>query len=132
MSTFSRTKRAFLGRALNSKNVHYKVPKIGDYEGGRVVVVGGGDSALDAALMVLARAGQVDLIVREAEPIGKPDSLARIQESGGRVHTSTEIKSARFEGDAIALELSNGERLNCSLAIVQIGFLSAKDTFQRL
>src|SRR6188474_1833636 len=47
---------------LNSKNVHYKVPKIGDYEGGRVAVVGGGDSALDAALMVQARGGLVDLL----------------------------------------------------------------------
>src|SRR6266446_10733440 len=66
---------------LNSKNIHYKVPKIGDYEGGRVAVVGGGDSALDAALMVLARGGLADLIVREAAPIGKPDSLARIKEA---------------------------------------------------
>jgi thioredoxin reductase (NADPH) len=117
---------------LNSKNVHYKVPKIGDYEGGRVAVVGGGDSALDAALMVQARNGLVDLVVREAAPIGKPDSLARIKEAGVRVHTSTEIKAARFAGDAMALDLTDGEQLTCSLAIVQIGFLSAKDTFQRL
>src|SRR5262245_59640915 len=117
---------------LQSKNVHYKIPKIGDYEGSRVAVVGGGDSALDAALMVLARGGQVDLLVREGTPIGKPDSVARIRESGGRILTSTEIKSAGFAGDEIELELNNGERLKCSLAIVQIGFLSAKETFERL
>jgi thioredoxin reductase len=117
---------------LQSKNVHYKFPKIGDYEGSRVAVVGGGDSALDAALMVQARSGLVDLIVREATPIGKADSLAQIREAGGRIHTSTEIRTAKFEGNEIALELTNGEGLTCSLAIVQIGFLSAKDTFQRL
>jgi thioredoxin reductase (NADPH) len=117
---------------LQSKNVHYKVPKIGDYEGSRVAVVGGGDSALDAALMVQARGGLVDLVVREATPIGKADSLARIREAGGRVHASTEIAAARFAGDEIELELTNGERVSCSLAIVQIGFLSAKDTFERL
>lgn len=61
---------------LSSKTVHYKIPKIGDYEGGRVAVVGGGDSALDAALMVLARNGRVDIIVREDTPIGKADTLA--------------------------------------------------------
>lgn len=117
---------------LESKNVHYKVPKIGDYEGSRVAVVGGGDSALDAALMVQARGGLVDLVVREATPIGKADSLERIREAGGLIHTSTEITSARFEGNEIELELTGGERLRCSLAIVQIGFLSAKETFERL
>ncbi|MDZ4684279.1 MAG: NAD(P)/FAD-dependent oxidoreductase [Planctomycetaceae bacterium] len=118
--------------ALQSKSVHYKIPKIGDYEGGRVAVVGGGDSALDAALMVLARGGLVDLLVREAMPIGKADSLARIVESGGRVQTSVEISAAEFAGDEIALTLTTGERLGCSLAIVQVGFLSAKETFERL
>jgi len=117
---------------LESKTVHYKIPKIGDYEGNRVAVVGGGDSALDAALMVQGRGGLVDLIVREATPIGKPDSLARIRDAGGQIHTSTEITAARFVGDAIELELTTGQRLSCSLAIVQIGFLSAKDTFERL
>ncbi len=118
--------------ALESKNVHYKIPKIGDYEGRRVAVVGGGDSALDAALMVQARGGLVDLVVREKTPIGKPDSLSQIRDAGVQIHTSTEISAARFAGDEIALELSGGQRLSCSLAIVQIGFLSAKDTFERL
>ena len=117
---------------LQSKNVHYKIPKIGDYEGNRVAVVGGGDSALDAALMVLARGGLVDLLVREPTPIGKPDSLAQIREAGGRIRTSTEITAARFAEDEIELTLTSGERLSVSLAIVQIGFLSAKDTFDRL
>lgn len=117
---------------LNSKNIHYKVPKIGDYEGANVCVVGGGDSALDAALMVQARKGLVELIVREETPIGKADSLARVESNGARVYTSTEIRAARFAGDAIQLDLSNGQSLNCALVIVQIGFLSAKDTFERL
>jgi thioredoxin reductase (NADPH) len=117
---------------LQSKNIHYKIPKIGDYEGATVAIVGGGDSALDAGLMVQARGGQVDLIVREAVPIGKPDSLNHIREAGGRVHVSVEIAAARFAGDVIEFDLSDGKRLSCSLAIVQIGFLSAKDTFERL
>lgn len=117
---------------LQSKNVHYKIPKIGDYEGARVAVVGGGDSALDAALMVNARGGHVGLIVRESTPIGKPDSVARLQEAGGQILTSTEIQAARFEGDQIELQLTDDQRFSCSLAIVQIGFLSAKETFERL
>lgn len=117
---------------LNSKNVYYKVPKIGDYEGQHVAVVGGGDSALDAALMVLGRGGRTTVVVREAVPIGKPDTLARIQDAGGVIRTSTEIQSAAFFGDLLRLTLSDTTFLDCSLVIVQIGFLSAKDTFERL
>ena len=117
---------------LSSMNVHYKVPRIGDYEGKQVAVVGGGDSALDAALIVQGRSGHVHLIVREATPDGKADTLARLKESGGVVRTSTEISDAEFSTDQIRLTLTNGEQLDCAVVIVQIGFLWAKETFERL
>ena len=82
--------------------------------------------------MVLSRNGGLDMVVREEIPIGKADTLSRVRGSGGIVHTSTEITAAEFEGDRIALSLSDGDKVNCDLVIVQIGFLSAKDTFQRL
>ena len=118
--------------ALESKSVFYKVPKIGDYDGRRVVVVGGGDSALDAAVMALERHARVDLVVREATPVGKSDSLARIKQSGGIVHLETEILAAKYEAGAIALELTGGAELQADYIVVQIGFLSAKETFKRL
>jgi len=118
--------------ALGSKKVFYRVPQIGDYQGHRVGVVGGGDSALDAAVMVLEREGSVDLIVREETPVGKADSLARVRRQGGRVHLATEISQAAFTGDQIGLTLTDGSAIDVDLVIVQIGFLSAKETFRRL
>ena len=79
--------------ALESKKVFYKIPKIGDYEGHAVVIVGGGDSAFDAAVMAIERGASVDVLCRE-EPIAKADSVARVRSSGGRVHASCEIASA--------------------------------------
>ena len=117
---------------LNSKKIHYKIPKIGDYEQERVVVVGGGDSALDAAVMALQRNAQVNVLVREETPVGKADTCGRIRELGGEIHLSTEIKHAEFAADNMALTLSDGGELECSAVIVQIGFLSAKDTFEKL
>lgn len=117
---------------LNSKKIHYKIPKIHDYEGSPVMVVGGGDSALDAAVMVLQRGGTVDVLVRGEKISGKADTLARVVQQGGQVHTSTEVLSAEFAGDQIRATLTGDVELMCDLAIVQIGFLSAKETFERL
>jgi ferredoxin/flavodoxin---NADP+ reductase len=116
---------------LESKKVFYKIPKIGDYEGQGVAVVGGGDSAFDAAVMAVERGASVDVLCREA-PIAKADTVARVESSGGRVHVPCEITAAVHEGDAIRLTLSSGEELRADYVIVQIGFLSAKETFDRL
>lgn len=118
--------------ALDSKKVHYKIPKIGDYEGHHVAIVGGGDSALDAAVMVQERSGQVHLIVREDEPIGKADTLDRIRQGGADIRVSTEIAEATLDAGEMLLTLTDGDQIRCDLSIVQIGFLSAKETFQRL
>jgi thioredoxin reductase (NADPH) len=118
--------------ALNSPKVFYKMPKIGDYTGSRVAVVGGGDSALDAAVMVLERGGEVDLIIRGAEPAGKADSVRRVRECGGTIHLNAEIARAGYDGGRMALELTTGATLPADYVIVQIGFLSAKETFDRL
>ena len=118
--------------ALESKKVYYKNPKVGDYEGQRVAVVGGGDSALDAALMVLQRNGDAVMLVREETPIGKADTLTQVRQRGGTVHLGTEVKAASFRGGGIALELSSGETLEVDKVIIQIGFLSARDTFAKL
>ena len=118
--------------AINSKKVYYKIPKIGDYQDLRVAVVGGGDSALDAAVMVLHRHGQVDLIVRGEQIAGKADTLSRVKADGGTIRTSCEMTAAEFAGDELALTFTDGSTHNFDLVIVQIGFLSAKETFQRL
>jgi thioredoxin reductase len=118
--------------AIDSKHVHYKIPKTGDYEGRRVAVVGGGDSALDAALMALGRHARVDVIVRADVPRGSPDTVARVRDAGGVIRTKAEVQHAARQGELIRLTLTDGTTLDCAVVIVQIGFLWAKDTFERL
>ncbi len=118
--------------ALESKSVFYKIPKIGDYDDRHVVVIGGGDSALDAAVMALERHAQVDVVVRGESLVGKADTAERVKQSGGNIHLATEVTAAEYQGGAIALTLSDGQQLLADYVVVQIGFLSAKETFQRL
>lgn len=119
--------------AVDSPLVHYRIPQIKDYSGGRVVVVGGGDSALDAAVMALQRGAEVDVLVRGTEISGKADTADRIRQLGGTIHTSTEIAAVNSVGDeSLRLALTDGNEVTCISVIVQIGFLSAKETFQRL
>ena len=75
--------------------------------------------------------GAVDVLCRE-EPIAKSDTVARVIASGGRVHVPSEIAAAAHEGDGLRLTLSNSTELRADYVIVQIGFLSAKETFERL
>jgi dihydrolipoamide dehydrogenase len=96
-----------------------------------VAIVGGGDSAFDAAVMAIERGASVDVLARE-EPIAKSDTVARVVSSGGRVHVPCEIVAAAHDGDAIRLCLSDDAELRADYVIVQIGFLSAKETFERL
>ncbi|NQV29042.1 MAG: NAD(P)/FAD-dependent oxidoreductase [Rhodopirellula sp.] len=117
--------------ALNSDAVHYRSPRVADYEGSTVIVVGGGDSALDAAVMALQRGARVEVIVRKVTS-GKADTLNLIRELGGVIRTSTEITQATLKDGVISAVLSDGTTIDCEHAVVQIGFLSAKETFEGL
>lgn len=118
--------------ALECKRIFYKIPKIGDYEKQRVVIIGGGDSALDAAVMILERNGQVDMLIRSEKPQGIEETIERVLNSGGNIHTNCEVIDAKCVDSWIDLKLSNGESLKCDMVVIQIGYLAAKDIFKRL
>ena len=82
--------------------------------------------------MALQRNARVDVLVREETPVGKADSVGRIKSLGGRVRISCEVTEARLEDGNLVCKLTDGDELTSELAIVQIGFLSAKETFERL
>ena len=92
-----------------------------------MAVIGGGDSAIDAAAMVLERNGHPHVVARSEVLRARADMVSRVRAGGGVIHAPAEIEDARFENDQIGLVLSNGGRIRSDLVIVQIGFLSAKE-----
>jgi thioredoxin reductase len=88
----------FLGRGL----VHF-VPDPTSYVGQHVVVVGGGDSAVDWALMLEPIAKTVTVVHRRAEFRAHPHSVEVLKASSVELITDAQIGAAR--GDVVLTEV---------------------------
>lgn len=89
---------------FESKNVHYRVKSATDFHGKDLVILGGGDSALDWTVALCEKARSLHLVHRRAEFRGAPATAARMQAlvSAGKMRF--------FEGTAQALN-TEGDRL---------------------
>lgn len=65
---------------LEGRQVHYRVRDAHQYHGQRLLILGGGDSALDWALDFTGKAAAVTLVHRRAEFRAAPSSVARMRE----------------------------------------------------
>jgi thioredoxin reductase (NADPH) len=66
--------------AFEGRQIHYRVKNAAEYHGQRLVIFGGGDSALDWALDFAGKAASVALVHRRAEFRAAPASVARMRE----------------------------------------------------
>lgn len=66
--------------AFEGRHVHYRVKNAAAYHGKRLVIFGGGDSALDWALDFTGKAESVTLVHRRAEYRAAPASVMRMKE----------------------------------------------------
>jgi thioredoxin reductase (NADPH) len=82
--------------------IQYRVKNAADLAGKRLVIFGGGDSALDWTLELLARAASLDLVHRRSEFRAAPASVAKMREqvAAGRMQC--------FEGLPHSLIVSDG------------------------
>ena len=64
--------------AYEQKSVHYAVRKMDAFRGKRILIVGGGDSALDWTLNLAPVAAQLTLLHRRAEFRAAPDSVNKM------------------------------------------------------
>ena len=108
----------YLGRG-----VAYRVPPV-DQIGGHVVVVGGGDTAVDTALSLEKRA-DITLVHRGAELRAYGHSLERLERSSVRVLRNTEVVGLAGEGKLERVLLSRKEdgsmEVPADLLLVTIG-----------
>ncbi len=112
----------YLGRGL----VHF-VPDPEAYRGQQVVVVGGGDSALDWALMLEPIAASVAIVHRRGEFRGHQHSVDLLKASRVRIFTDAQISGVRGDPDVAEVEVTvKGEDeptvLPCDKLVAALGF----------
>ena len=102
--------------SYEGKGVSYLVARREDYRGKRVVIAGGGDSAVDWALSLAEVADQVMVVHRRPKFRAAPESAARLQQlaTEGRIELVIPYQLHGLEGDgerlsAVIVATLNGE-----------------------
>jgi thioredoxin reductase (NADPH) len=110
----------YLGRGL----FHF-VPDPTAYEGQHVVVVGGGDSALDWALMLEPIAKSVTIVHRRAEFRAHPHSVNLLRASSVTMLTDAQIGGVRGDPDVTEVDIDVAGTLTtlpCDKLVAALGF----------
>lgn len=68
----------------NGRGVHYLVRRAEDFRNKRIVIAGGGDSAVDWALALHGVAAHIDFVHRRDQFRAAPDSVARLRALNGQ------------------------------------------------
>jgi thioredoxin reductase (NADPH) len=100
------------------KGVFYLVKRREDFRGKRIVIAGGGDSAVDWALSLSELAERVIVVHRRAKFRAAPQSLARLEQLAetGSVELVTPCQLAGLEGEGgrlsavVVADLAGGQR----------------------
>lgn len=112
-------------RAYENKGVFYSVVNLPQYAGKNVLIVGGGDSAVDYSLMLEPIANSVTLIHRRDGFRAHEESLRKLSASKVDVRTFYELRSISGDGDwvneAVIFDNRTGEETRLPVAYVVLG-----------
>lgn len=111
-------------------NLHYFVKDLQQFTGRRVIISGGGDSAVDWALMLEPIAAEVTLIHRRDKFRAHEHSVEKLLASRVNVITQAEITAlhgdARIEETTVThCKAGEATRIACDALIVNFGFVSS-------
>jgi thioredoxin reductase (NADPH) len=117
------------GEQFEGKHVHYKVKSAAEFTNKRLVIFGGGDSALDWTLELAGKARSLTLVHRRPEFRAAPASVAKMRDlatSGSIQYLEGVAHSVVGEGDSfngVRIKKSDGEfaDLECDQVLAFFG-----------
>lgn len=113
------------------KNLHYFVDDLNVFAGEKVLVNGGGDSALDWALMLEGICEKVTLVHRRNEFRAHEHSVELLKKSSIDIRTPYTISDLTGDGEKISkvtiseVRGDNSETIDVDSVVVNFGFISA-------
>ncbi|MGE7763935.1 NAD(P)/FAD-dependent oxidoreductase [Peribacillus sp. NPDC096540] len=118
-------------KKYESNNLHYFIDDLNHFEGKKVVVFGGGDSAVDWALMLEPIAEKVSIIHRRDKFRAHEHSVENLKNSKVEIKTPyipAELIGTKNQIHTVVLKDTNGEdteTLEVDAVIVNYGFVSS-------
>lgn len=115
---------------LRDQNIHYHISDLNRFKGKKVLVAGGGDSALDWSLMLEKIADEVHIVHRRDAFRAHEHTVKRVKESSIQLHTPFQIKKimeteGKFEGVLLDhLKEEETKALLCDEIVVNYGYSS--------
>ena len=123
---------------LENDGVYYAVTDLSSWAGKKVAVIGGGNAAVDNALLLAENGSEVTIIHQLLQFQAEPASVEKLQQAGIPCHLGWKVDAFRRTGDGrIELEMRNprtgaSERLLQDRVLINIGLKPSLDFIQKL
>jgi len=131
---FNVPRKLELLKDYKGQNLHYKMRDPEKFRGKRLIIVGGGDSAFDAAVQLGGITESTTVLVRDAYPKAKANTVKAVEEMGVKVFYNTELAKifedqlGRLEKVQIKNVLTGEEKtIDAQEIFVAIGFVPVKE-----
>jgi thioredoxin reductase (NADPH) len=121
---------------FEGKGVYYKIPDRRLFRGKRVVIVGGGDSALESALQLMSTASKITVVHRRDLFRAMEKNVDAVKRSPVEVLVNSEVTEIQGAGRVEQAVVYNNQTLerrivDADAVIVQVGFVTNLDRVRK-
>lgn len=118
-----------VGEEWIGRGIEYFVPRLADYEGKRVVIIGGGDSAVDWAWSLAPLAASVSIVHRRTQFRAHSTMVDKILAAGVTAFTPHELADVRGDDHITAVDVRNKDTdeittLPADAVVAALGFIA--------